>query len=78
MTNENKDISLVSDQKCPPMSLSLAAASLPPFIQLKFNLQVKNLKLDLKGVGTVDTASTYGLICSSLLDDSILSKIYKR
>ena len=75
MTNENKDISLVNDQKCPPMSLSLAAASLPPFIQLKFNLQVKNLKLDLKGVGTVDTASTYGLICSSLLDDSLLSKI---
>ena len=75
MINENKDISLVNGQKCPPNPLSLAAASLPPFIQLKFNLQVKNLKLNFSGVGTVDTASTFGLICSSLLDPETLSKI---
>ena len=75
MINENKDISLVSGQKCPPNPLSLAAASLPPFIQLKFNLQVKDLKLNFSGVGTVDTASTFGLICSSLLDPETLSKI---
>ena len=75
MTNENKDLSLVNDQKCPPESLSLAAASLPPFIQVNFNLQVKNLELNFSGIGTVDTASTYGLICSSLLDHGTLSKM---
>ena len=75
MINENKDISLVNDQKCPPKSLSVAAASIPPFIQLNFNLQVKNLDVNFSGIGTVDTACTYGLICSSLLDRRILSKI---
>ena len=81
MINEDKDTSLVNGQKCPngqkwpDQPLSLAAASLPPFIQLKFNLQCKKLNLDYTGIGTVDTASTYGLICSELLDDNILSQI---
>ena len=75
MTNENQDISLVNGQKCPPTSLTSAAASIPPFLQLNFNLQVKSLNLNFDGAGTVDTASTYGLICSSILDDRILSKI---
>ena len=81
MINEDTDTSLVNGhkcpngQKCPSTPLTLAAESLPPFLQLEFNLQCKNIDLNHKGIGTIDTASTYGLIAKSELNCSDLCKL---